>query len=131
MVHLDYCSENIVWRRPARLFVIDNATLSLGDPAEDLARTWYRWNMDARSWRAFLAGYASLADPQRFLDHFPFWAGVTLVRAARYRMDIGAYNWHEPVSRLVELAALLRSGGALPAELSQARFTPVSGSIDG
>ena len=65
LVHRDFCAENIVLvgNRPVS---IDNMSLRIGHPTEDLCRTFYRWPMTTRQWQCFLAGYRSRGDTRDF-----------------------------------------------------------------
>ena len=87
LVHLDVRPENLVLN-PAGLTLIDHENLTIGELDQDLARTWYLWDMNRWEQSRFLAGYARHRNPISFFRHEPFWAVVILASAANFRLRI-------------------------------------------
>ena len=85
VIHRDVCPENIVADPNGRLVLVDNAAVRGGAPDEDLARTCYRWPLDARARTEFLDAYAAHRDPGRFLGHRRFWMIAALAHASWIR----------------------------------------------
>ncbi len=107
LVHRDFCGENIVRDARGRLRVIDNEWLEVGPAGFDLGRSQCRWPMDARTWRRFLAGYAS-ATP---LDEpsLAFWQVVAALWSARIRL--GSPHVAEPLAVIQRLAREASAAG--------------------
>ena len=85
-IHKDFCAENMVQDRLARIFVVDNESLCVGPYDYDLARTWYRWDMTREEWTLYLAAYERNRSAADFREHFVYWGLVTLLRAAVFRL---------------------------------------------
>jgi Ser/Thr protein kinase RdoA (MazF antagonist) len=115
--HDDLCAENMVVDAGGRLRVVDNERVSLAPLDGDLARTFYRWPMDARARERFLAAYAEHRNPGRALRDEPFWTLVTVVRSAHVRVIRLRRGEAKP---LAALAALLERAGE-PAAAPEAR----------
>ena len=99
-VHRDLCPENLVVSGNGRLCAIDNETISLGPFEFDLARTWYRWPMEAARRRIHLEAYAARRATGAFLDHFPFWAIAVLADSIQLRRAAPGPVLSAPVERL-------------------------------
>jgi phosphotransferase family enzyme len=99
-VHRDFCPENLVVGGGGALCAIDNETISLGPYDFDLARTWYRWPMDAARRRIHLEAYAARRATGAFLDHFPFWAIAVLADSIQLRRAAAGPVLSAPVERL-------------------------------
>ena len=100
IVHGDFNRENLVLDEAGGVGSVDNATLSIGPLAYDLARTWYRWPMDEGERAAYRAGYGRGAAALEFENHFPFWAVSVLARGAAFRLRQRHSGVAEPISRL-------------------------------
>ena len=103
LCHGDFCGENIVMRTDGSPCVVDNETVGVDLHEYDLARTWYRWPIDAERWREFVAGYAERRDPRPFLNHLPYWVVRVLVDATHYRLRFGEQAAQAPLRRLSDL----------------------------
>jgi len=109
IIHRDICAENLVRRRGGDLCVIDIETLTLGAYDYDLARTWYRWPLDAAQRAVFRHAYgatAAAATP----PSFPFWAICALASSAQLRRRNHADAAAAPLHRLRGLIDALRAG---------------------
>lgn len=111
LIHGDFCAANLVETRDGRIVTIDNETLRLEALDYDLARTWYRWPMNADEANAFLDGYRGRRDPADFLRGFRYWAACALVDAAVFRRGAGTGDPDLPLRRL---DGLLREGASAP-----------------
>lgn len=100
-VHRDFCAENLVFDGE-RLCSIDNVSLSIESLDQDIARTWYRWNMQPRQWETFLAGYRQHRDVGQYLAHQPFWNLLVLISAAVFRVRCEVPESAVPIRRLIE-----------------------------
>jgi Ser/Thr protein kinase RdoA (MazF antagonist) len=105
IIHKDFCAENLVLGRRDALVCIDDASLSVGPHDLDLARTWYRWPMDARGLAHFESGYEEHRSVAAFHRHLPFWATCVLVASAATRLRSRAAGVLEPIDRLRRLHA--------------------------
>ncbi len=101
LIHRDLCPENIVIDVKGKLFCVDNATARGGAPDEDLARTCYRWPLDARSSDVFLTAYGAFRDPRRFLEHRRFWMIAALSHASWIRHSRRYARADVPLRRLI------------------------------
>jgi hypothetical protein len=100
IVHQDFCAENLVQDASGAVVCIDNATLDHGPHDFDLARTWYRWPMNALEGASFADGYSEHRDLDAFRRHFGFWATVVVVVAAARRHRMGVPGVNEALGRL-------------------------------
>jgi thiamine kinase-like enzyme len=100
LIHRDVCPENIVQDPSGRLYCIDNAAARGGAPDEDLARTFYRWPLDAREGDLFLDAYRAHRDPRGFLEHRCFWMIAAVSHAAWIRHARGYARPDVPLRRL-------------------------------
>ncbi|HJU23922.1 MAG TPA: aminoglycoside phosphotransferase family protein [Casimicrobiaceae bacterium] len=99
LCHGDFCAENLL-RVPERgLHVVDNETICELWYDCDLARTWYRWPMNASAFATFLDGYRLHREPREFIAHFRFWAICVLLRSAMFRQR-NAVSTESPLARL-------------------------------
>ena len=110
IVHLDFCPENIVLRESEELCVIDNATMKPGLPVHDLARIWYRWPMSDRLWQEFIKAYDRKDVISSFVEQFPFWSTMTLMRSVDLRRKIGSRKISVPLQRLFSLMSSWQQG---------------------
>lgn len=101
LIHRDLCPENIVVDPSGRLFCIDNAAARGGAPDEDLARTCYRWPLDARASSEFLDAYRVFRDPRGFLEHRRFWMVAALSHASWIRHSRGYARADVPLRKLL------------------------------
>jgi hypothetical protein len=108
--HGDFCAENMVLRSSGTVCVVDNETLAVEAYDYDLARTWYRWPMDAVQRRTYLDAYQPHRSPADFLAHFPFWAIEALVESILFRSRIQRNAAAVPVQRLCALLRDLERG---------------------
>lgn len=112
-VHRDLCAENIVIDSHGELRVVDNETVAVGAYDFDLARTWYRWPMSGRDRQAYLSAYARRRGLDEFLDHFPYWAILTLVDSAQGRQGAPEPVASLPLARLRRLLETIDRGVAV------------------
>jgi hypothetical protein len=105
IIHKDFCAENIVLAPDGSLVCVDDATLSTGPHDLDLARTWYRWPMDARDSAHFAGGYQEHRSLAGFLRHFRFWATCVLLGSAATRLRSASPGAQAPIERLRQLHA--------------------------
>lgn len=83
LIHFDYCVENMLIDRRGQLCIIDNERISIAPPEMDLAWTFFRWPLAARS-QSFLEGYRSSAGS---LPHaMNFWNIVAVLLGSRVYM---------------------------------------------
>lgn len=101
LVHRDLCPENIVVDPEGRLYCVDNATARGGAADEDLARTCYRWPLDARACGEFLDAYRPYRDPSAFLRHRRFWMIAALAHASWIRHSRAYARADLPLRRLL------------------------------
>lgn len=101
LIHRDVCPENIVIDPKGRLYCVDNAAARGGAPDEDLARTCYRWPLDARSSEIFLTAYSAFRDPTGFVRHRRFWMVAALSHASWIRHSRGYLRADVPLRRLI------------------------------
>jgi hypothetical protein len=106
LVHRDLCPENIVVDQSGGLFSIDNAAARGGAPDEDLARTCYRWPLEARALDEFLGAYRAWRDPGGFVVYRRFWMIAALSHASWIRHSRGYARADVPLRRLVAEADL-------------------------
>jgi hypothetical protein len=119
-IHKDLCAENLVRAADGRLYVVDNESFTVGPYSYDLARTWYRWALPAAQQMEYLEAYARHRDPQDFVSDFQYWALVTLVKAATFRLRQNAEARDYPIRHLRYcLARLERAGTPSLGELLQ------------
>lgn len=102
--HGDFCAENLLRVRKRGLCLIDNETISELWQDYDLARTWYRWEMEPAQFEVFLDAYREYRRPDGFLATFHFWTIAVLLRSAVYRVRNGV-SPAQPIDRLVALVA--------------------------
>jgi aminoglycoside phosphotransferase (APT) family kinase protein len=105
IIHKDFCAENLVLASDGSLVCIDEATLSTGPHDLDLARTWYRWPMQARDSAHFARGYQEQRSLAGFLRHFRFWVTCVLVGSAATRLRSASPGALAPIERLRQLHA--------------------------
>ena len=86
LCHGDFCAENLLLITGLGLHIVDNETICELWQDYDIARTWYRWPMDASAFGAFLEGYRSHRPTNTFVTHFPFWTICALLRSAAFRL---------------------------------------------
>ncbi len=86
LVHCDLCPENLVVDRAGALQLIDNENMTVDALPFDLARTCYRWPLDAGYAKSFWAGYRTKCDPVSFFDHGDYWMIQALSEAAAFRV---------------------------------------------
>ena len=110
LCHGDFCAENLLVVPALGLHVVDNETICELWQDYDLARTWYRWPMEALAFAAFLDGYREHRQADTFLAHFQFWAICALLRSAAFRLREGV-SAEVPIRRL---EALLKSPAPSP-----------------
>jgi Ser/Thr protein kinase RdoA (MazF antagonist) len=103
IIHKDFCAENLVLASDGSLVCVDEATLSTGPHDLDLARTWYRWPMQARDSAHFAGGYQEHRSLAGFLRHFRFWATCVLVGSAATRLRSASPGALAPIERLRQL----------------------------
>jgi hypothetical protein len=99
LCHGDFCAENLLMVPERGLHTIDNETICELWQDCDLARTWYRWPMDACEFEVFLEGYRTYRQPDDFIAHFRFWTICVLLRAAMFRQRNGV-STDAPLARL-------------------------------
>ncbi|MBL8990639.1 MAG: aminoglycoside phosphotransferase family protein [Phycisphaerae bacterium] len=102
LVHRDLCPENIVRDAEDRLWVVDNALLSVGAIEEDAARVWWRWPMTARQREAFLRGYNHSERAPWFERPNAFWRASVIASSARIRIDADPAGAATRAERLLE-----------------------------
>jgi len=105
LIHRDVCPENIVVDPGGRLYCVDNATARGGAPDEDLARTCYRWPLDARMRDVLLDAYRAHRDPEGFVRHRKFWMIAALAHASWIRHSRCYARADVPVRRLMSQLA--------------------------
>jgi len=109
VIHKDFCAENIVLDDSGSPVSIDNAALSVGPHDLDLARTWYRWEMNPRDRSHFLRGYERHRGSVTFVEHFAFWAICVLAGSASIRLRARLGGHREPLIRLRRLLEFLET----------------------
>jgi len=102
LCHGDFCAENLLVVPDRGLYAVDNETICELWHDCDLARTWYRWPVDAAAFETFLEGYRAYRQPDEFRAHFRFWTICVLLRAAMFRQRNGV-STEAPLSRLRSL----------------------------
>jgi Ser/Thr protein kinase RdoA (MazF antagonist) len=102
LCHGDFCAENLLIVPERGLHAVDNETICELWHDYDLARTWYRWPMDAAGFEAFLSGYRAHRQPDEFVAHFRFWTVCVLLRSAMFRQRNGV-STEVPLARLRSL----------------------------
>jgi aminoglycoside phosphotransferase (APT) family kinase protein len=105
IVHRDLAPGNVVRADAGGWRVVDNASLDLGPPALDLARTRHAWPMTGDAWRTFLDGYATRADPRGYTDHAPFWDAVVIAEVVTFRRAARTGGISAPLATLRALAS--------------------------
>jgi hypothetical protein len=105
VIHKDFCAENLVRARSGEIVCVDDATLSFGPHALDLARTWWRWPMTPAERAHFSAGYREQQSLEPFARHFRFWVVCVLVAAAATRLRSRAPGSREAIDALRRLLA--------------------------
>jgi hypothetical protein len=103
LIHSDICPQNLVVRLDATLASIDNERLGRGFLEADLARTWYRWPMPARTWVRFEGNYRAGAAPLA-PDVQHAWRVVVVLRTLHMRWRLRA-SMDEPHGALRTLLA--------------------------
>ena len=103
LVHCDFCPENLVVDRVGALQMIDNENLTVDALAFDLARTCYRWPLDAGYAQFFWAGYRTMCDPVSFFDHGDHWMIQALSEAAAFRVAGRTPHVDVPIAALERL----------------------------
>ena len=103
LVHCDFCPENLVVDRAGALQMIDNENLTVDALAFDLARTCYRWPLDADYAQFFWAGYRTMCDPVSFFDHGDYWMIQALSEAAAFRVAFRTPHVDVPIAALERL----------------------------
>jgi Phosphotransferase enzyme family len=101
----DFCAENAVVSQSGEVLFIDNDTLSIDAREYDLARTWYRWPMNAAERAAYLEGYRARCSVDLFDAHFLYWAITVLIGGAHFRRRLHVDGAAEPLRRLRALLA--------------------------
>jgi hypothetical protein len=102
LCHGDFCAENLLIVPEHGLHAVDNETICELWCDYDLARTWYRWPMDAGTLETFLEGYRKHRQPHEFIAHFRFWTICVLLRSAMFRQSNGV-STEVPLARLESL----------------------------
>lgn len=102
LCHGDFCAENLLLVPERGLHIVDNETICELWYDCDLARTWYRWPMNAFAFETFLDAYRSHREPRNFIAHFRFWTICVLLRSAMFRHRNGV-STASPVTRLKSL----------------------------
>jgi len=106
ILHRDLCPENVVADPAGRLVAVDNDAVRVGAPAEDLARTLYRWPMRPAEEALFLGAYeAAGGDAGPFRAARAWWTVAVLAHAARVRRARGYAGAGETLARLRAEAA--------------------------
>ncbi|HEY2388549.1 MAG TPA: phosphotransferase [Candidatus Binatia bacterium] len=105
ITHNDLCGENLVVDRAGMLWVVDNEAMDVGFLDYDLARTWYRWGLDAPSWAAFVAAYAAAGGAAPHESTAPFWRIAAVARSAVVRAAAAPPERDVALARLRALAA--------------------------
>jgi len=99
LCHGDFCAQNLLRVAERGLHVVDNETICELWYDCDLARTWYRWPMNASAFETFLDGYRLHREPSEFIAHFRFWAICVLLRSAAFRQR-NSVSTEPPLARL-------------------------------
>lgn len=100
LVHRDLCPENLIVEASGRLVSVDNAAVTIGAIAYDLARVWYRWPMSPDEQSAFNAGYREFRGGDALRTPSVFWAIVVVVNSARVRLGVSAAAAASALGRL-------------------------------
>ena len=104
LTHNDLCGENLVIDATGTLRVIDNETIDVGFVDYDLARTWYRWRLDAAAWASFVAAYVEAGGAKPVARRLPFWRIAAVAKSAVVRAAAAPADLEVALSRLRELA---------------------------
>jgi hypothetical protein len=83
--------------------VIDVDTLAVDSPDYDLARTWYRWPMEAGQFSTYLEGYRRVGSTLDFEEYALYWRIAVLVESALFRLVRRTGRSEVPMRRLREL----------------------------
>ncbi len=104
VTHNDLCGENLVVDATGALRVIDNETVDVGFVDYDLARTWYRWRLDAAAWTSFIAAYVTAGGAEPAARNLPFWRIAAVAKSAAVRAAASPADLEVALERLRELA---------------------------
>lgn len=89
LVHSDICPQNLVVRPDGTVVSIDNERLGRGFFEADLARTWYRWPMSARTWIRFEGSYRAGRSPVGLKEQHA-WRVLVMSRTLHMRWRLRA-----------------------------------------
>lgn len=104
VVHGDLCAHNLVATADGRVVSIDNERVRIDFLDYDLARTWVRWPMPARSWTRFERRYASWGRPLPTPAEAAAWRVTAAVKSAltlRGTPDVGSDLARAQLDRLL------------------------------
>jgi len=104
ITHNDLCGENIVVDAAGELRIVDNENVRLGFVDFDLARTWYRWQLDPADWEHFLARYATEGGRRPDAEAFEFWKIAVAAKGAVEHLGATPERRALALARLRELA---------------------------
>ena len=111
VIHRDACAENMVRRPDGGIVLVDNEWLSIGPPAYDLGRVWWRWPLSPSSWSLFLDTYAAERGPDLSDASLLAWKIAATTHSAVVRLALDPGRLAEPLARLRELAESVGSAG--------------------
>ena len=104
ITHNDLCGENLVVDTSGALRIVDNEDVAPGFVDFDLARTWYRWELEPTSWEHFLARYVSEGGTRPAASAFEFWKIAAVAKSAVVRLAASPEQREHALQRLRALA---------------------------
>ena len=104
ITHNDLCGENLVVDTSGTLRVVDNEDVAPGFVDFDLARTWYRWELEPTAWEHFLARYVTEGGTRPEPSVFEFWKIAAVAKSAVVRLAASPPQREHALSRLRALA---------------------------
>jgi len=103
ITHNDLCGENIVIDAAGEVRIVDNENVRLGFVDFDLARTWYRWQLEPAAWEHFLARYATEGGRRPDDEAFAFWRIAVAAKSAVEHLGAAPERRALALTRLREL----------------------------
>jgi hypothetical protein len=104
ITHNDLCGENLVVDVSGKLRIVDYDDVAPGFVDLDLARTWYRWELEPTSWEHFLAQYVAEGGTRPAASAFEFWKIAAVTKSAVVRLAASPEQREHALARLRALA---------------------------
>jgi thiamine kinase-like enzyme len=105
ITHNDLCGENIVIDTAGEIRVVDNEDVAPRFVDFDLARTWYRWQLEPAAWEHFVSRYATEGGRRPDADTFEFWKIAAVAKSAVESLAATPEQRERALARLQGLAA--------------------------